>query len=127
MCDVLVTRSTTTTPSHECTRSVLYLSGCNGRSGHRAKKFARRMPGETDANVACELCADAHLIEPDHLPIGPTPGASKPNRTPAITNRGISIVVPDLAIGIRPADHDPFGTHPGVRRRCRGKGKQHHS
>jgi hypothetical protein len=35
--------------------------------------------------------------------------------------------VPDLAIGIRPADHDPFGTHLSIRRRCSGKGKQHRS
>ena len=93
----------------------------------QSKKFARRMPGESNANVACELYADAHPIEPEHLPISPTPGASKRNRTPAITNRGVSIVVPDLAIGIRPADHDPFGTHLSIRRRCRGKGKQHRS
>jgi hypothetical protein len=91
----------------------------------QGKNFARRMPGENDANGACWLYADVHLIEPHHLPISPALGAGKRNRTPAITNGGISIVVPDLAIGISPADHDPFGTHPSVRRRCRGKGEQH--
>ena len=114
----------TTAPSHECAPSMLYPAT---ETCPQSKKFARQSPGETDANVACELYADVHLIEPPHLPMRFAPGAGKGNRLPAVTGRGISIVVPDLAIGIRPADHDPFGTHPSIRRRCRGKGKQHRS
>ena len=71
----------------------------------QSKKFARRMPGETNANVACELYADVHLIEPPHLPMRFAPGAGKGNRLPAVTGRGISIVVPDLAISIGPTNH----------------------
>jgi len=69
------------------------------------------MPGETDANVACELSADAHTIKPHHLPIGSAPCAGKGDGTPTITNGGIGIIMPDLAIGIGPTDHNPFGPH----------------
>ena len=87
-------------------------------------RFARRRPGESNV-VGRELHADAPVIEPHHLPIGSAPVAGERDRMPAITNGSIGIVVPDLAIGISPADHDPFRTYPSIRRRCRGKGEQH--
>jgi hypothetical protein len=68
-CRLQLLNSATTAPSHECARSVLYPSEVQRVGGGR--RCARRMPGETDANVACELHADVHLIEPHHLPISP--------------------------------------------------------
>jgi len=82
------------------------------------------MPAETDAKVACELYADTHLIEPDHLPICPTPCAGKGDGTPTITNGGIGIVMPDLAIGIHPTNHNPFGPHQRIRDRRSSESKQ---
>src|ERR1700730_15744389 len=80
------------------------------------------MPGETDANVACELSADAHTIKPHHLPIGSAPCAGKGDGTPTITNGGIGIIMPDLAIGIGPTDHNPFGPHQRIRATFRRSG-----
>ena len=79
------------------------------------------MHGETDANVACELYADVHLIEPRHLPISSTPCSGKGDGTPTITNGGIGIIMPDLAIGIGPTDHNPFRPHQRIRG---GRGSQ---
>jgi len=90
----------------------------------QGKKFARRMPGETNANVACELSADADTIKPHHLPISPAPGARKGDGTPTITNGGIGIIMPDLAIGIGPTDHNPFGPHQRIRGRRGSENKQ---
>ena len=82
------------------------------------------MPGETDANVACELSADAHTIKPHHLPIGSAPCAGKGDGTPTITNGGIGIIMPDLAIGVGPTDHNPFGPHQRIRGRRGSESKQ---
>jgi hypothetical protein len=90
----------------------------------QTKKFARHSPGETDANVACELSADAHTIKPHHLPIGSAPCAGKGDGTPTITNGGIGIIMPDLAIGIGPTDHNPFGPHQRIRGRRGSETKQ---
>jgi hypothetical protein len=54
-----------------------------------------------------------------------TPCVGKGNRLPAVTSRGISIVVPDLAISVGPTNHNPFRTYPSIGRRCCGKGEQH--
>src|ERR1700730_9425572 len=71
--------STPTAPSHECAPSMLYPAT---ETCPQSKKFARRMPGATNANVACELYADVHLIEPPHLPMRFAPGAGTGNRLP---------------------------------------------
>ena len=91
-----------------------------GRACRRAQCNWRRL---VQKNVACELYADASTIEPHHLPIGSAPCAGKGDGTPTITNWGIGIVMPDLAIGVGPTDHNPFGAHQRVRGRCRGKGE----
>src|ERR1700738_4891259 len=111
------TNTTAAHEAHECARSVFVGPGVRRKGGRRVKKFARRMPGDTDANVACELSADAHTIKPHHLPIGSAPCAGKGDGTPTITNGGISIAMPDLAIGIHPTDHNPFGTPQRIRDR----------
>ena len=49
--------STTPAPSHACTRSVLYLSGYNGRGGHKAKNS----PCGCEANPSCIGCGNSRL------------------------------------------------------------------
>ena len=36
----------------------------------------------------------------------------------------VHVVMPDLAVAIRPADDDPLGANDCVRRRCDGEGQQ---
>src|SRR6202011_6142606 len=44
---------TNAAPSHACARSVSYLSGCHGRSGHRAKISPGECRAKTTPNGAC--------------------------------------------------------------------------
>src|SRR6266849_6195455 len=86
------------------------------------KNFARRMPGETDRDAArLVLYAPSHRVEAIHFPPGCGICLGERNRSPAIIHGRVDVVMPDFAVAVDPADHDPWGPHQRVRGRCRGK------